>query len=184
MFKLATTLTLLAAVASTSYATFADLSCNLDGAPTPTADQSICDNAGQGACTLEPRTGDYFCGWAGATCSAPTGTMYDTPENDCDLGTCINGSCRGTFGDACTINADNMGCLGWLYCSPGGTCAGEGALCGDFDGCDTGLECVFASETDLTGVCTETSPIAAAPGASQVQRKRHIAGKNRFDTWA
>lgn len=92
-------------------------------------------------------------------------------------------SCLQTFGDACTINGDDTGCLGWLYCSPGGTCGGKGAQCGDVDGCDTGLECVFASPSSMTGICTNMAQ-AALPNASQGARKRHLLAKSRFDTWA
>ncbi|BGP54544.1 hypothetical protein JCM8202_001624 [Rhodotorula sphaerocarpa] len=88
-------------------------------------------------CVLEPESGYYFCGIAGATC---------TTASNCDNGVCSGGQCAGGFGYPCpapsggTISSDN--CLGYLYCSaadlsvPGSqpTCGGLGTYCQDYTG--------------------------------------------------
>ncbi|BGP23542.1 antifreeze glycopeptide AFGP polyprotein [Rhodotorula toruloides] len=85
-------------------------------------------------CSMEPTTGAYFCGTAGAYCTAST---------QCDNGYCSStdgvtpGTCQGGFNQACS-NLDSN-CSGYLYCTdPLGlpttsdTCGGLGVYCQDY----------------------------------------------------
>ncbi|GAA5820806.1 hypothetical protein JCM3770_001002 [Rhodotorula araucariae] len=79
------------------------------------------------ACTLEVRSGAYFCGIAGAACSS---------SEQCDGGPCSAGFCQGGFNQGC--GGSDAGCSGFLTCTdsigavvPSGTCGSIGTFCQD-----------------------------------------------------
>ncbi|KAK9893553.1 hypothetical protein P389DRAFT_113090 [Cystobasidium minutum MCA 4210] len=182
-FKLSSTFVAMTTLSSgLVMARYADISCNSIASTTPTPDQALCTLAGSaGACTLDTLSGDYFCGWEGGSCPDPSGTIYETESSACDFGTCVDGKCAGTFGDSCDPIDPLRGCLGFLTCSPSGICAGEEAPCFDFDGCLSGLECVFPSETALAGVCQLIT--IPPPGPSQRRYRREVDAKRRTPSW-
>lgn len=53
-------------------------------------------------CTLEPASGLYYCGIDGAPC---------TSDDNCDVGKCVGGSCRGTYGTTCSGTDNNWSVL-------------------------------------------------------------------------
>ncbi|GAA5871762.1 hypothetical protein JCM16303_000857 [Sporobolomyces ruberrimus] len=78
-------------------------------------------------CTQELESGAYFCGIAGATCSA---------NENCDNGVCVDGVCQGGFTQGCA--SEDTNCSGLLYCisndfttTPTDTCGGLGSYCQD-----------------------------------------------------
>ncbi|BGP46863.1 hypothetical protein JCM10450v2_002714 [Rhodotorula kratochvilovae] len=78
-------------------------------------------------CQVEPRTGAYFCGIAGAACS--TGAQ-------CDGGPCVGGLCQGGLNQGC--GGSDAGCSGFLTCTddvgavvPSGLCGDLGTFCQD-----------------------------------------------------
>lgn len=185
MLRFASTIILLAAVASKAYAEFADQLCNVESLAIPTPDPSICKHAGMGECTLDKRSGDYYCGWEGATCSDPSGTVYADTTSYCDLGACMEGRCSGTYGDSCNFE-QNTGCLGFLYCGSTSTCGGKAAKCWFDDMCESGScnnDLVQTDEHGRTfGTCTGLATNVLIPSVRA--RRRQMVGAARLDNWA
>ncbi|KAM0754417.1 hypothetical protein T439DRAFT_321457 [Meredithblackwellia eburnea MCA 4105] len=116
-------------------------------------------------CTQDAASGNYYCGYFGATCSS---------DANCDNGHCVGGLCTGSLGYPCSLDST---CLGNLYClDPSGTSTGacgnsgtngNGALCDD--GCAAGNDlCVSGLCDGNTGTCVAAGTV----GASQRARSR------------
>jgi len=130
-------------------------------------------------CVRDPLSPDYgYCGYVGAQCNS----VYQ-----CDFGQCINGVCRGYFGDTCASGPNSTAandCLGLISCGSDGTCGGGNATCSGqtSDGqsvhsdylCTT--ETCLAPSTGSTWTCSATSAASVSNGQGCTSNAMCLSG--------
>jgi hypothetical protein len=116
----------------------------------PGDDSGVC--SGLDGCCRELRaactSASQCCGTANTACAYNNVVL----EEDVCCST-LGGACTvgGPSGDCCTVNVS--GGADYAYCSPGGACGGQGAVCRVNEVCVSG-QCCKASPGDDSGTCS------------------------------